>query len=212
MGRIVVFMMIAVSLAPAAFAQGVQTDDIHIQGLIDKVKQNPEAVSQVWSQISSVSPVEAAALLDQIGELAAKPDGVSMDVQNSIHKELGRQTAAFKAAHQAALPARSSKPDDLDDLYAQVFENKIHADPNLTKALAASYETLYIQYGQFVNARFLVANKGGIPTYRADEGNRSSDANRVAVAAEQHLEAYRTNMSRTVTDLKALLNPETARR
>lgn len=215
MGRIALYMIIAVSLTPAVFAQGVGTDDIantDLRNIIEQVKKNPTAMSQVWGQVPSVSPVEVASLMDHLTEFASAGDQASPETVNALHKELGRQTAAFKAAHQAALPARSRTPDDLDDLYGQVFENKPHADPGLMKALAGSYETLYIQFGQYVNARFLASNKAGIPTYRANDGNRSADASQVGNAAEQHMVAYRTNMARTTADLKQLLNLETARR
>jgi hypothetical protein len=209
MSRLVLCLLLAASLCTAVFAQG--EDPTAQLNKPPQFKQPDEAKVQVWTQVSGVTRDEVLALLERLNEvIGSQAEPPSTDVLASLHQELGRQTAAFKKAYQAALPSQNSKADDIDDLYAQVIEGKAHVDPNLLKALATTYETLYIQFGQYMNSRFLVANSGGIPTYQSGEA-KGADAAKVATAAAQHVAAYQANMAQSIKDLKARLDLESGR-
>jgi len=211
MTRVVLCLALVTCMVSAVTAQGVDIDDLHIRALADQLKQKPDSRSQLWAQVPSVTPTEISALLDRISEvLSAKPDSQSVDSLSAISREIGRQTSAFKKALEEALPSRETKVDDVDLLFSQVFENKSHVDPDVLKALTTTYETLYVQFGQYMNSRFLATNRSGISSYRSADQEKN-DAAKVADAAAQHLAAYQANIIRATKDLRLLTGVETAR-
>jgi hypothetical protein len=207
MTRIWIGLLAASLLATGAHAQGAQ--DTHRDLIRRDVPRTPDAPppTRAWPQVPGVTPVQVAQLIDRISAVAGdQSDAASMDVLLSIQEELARQTRSVKSAYRSSLGG-----EDVDRLFTEVFDGQPDADPQTLEKLASAFETLYIQFGQFMNARFLVANRGGVAVYGPAETNRSADASAVAQAAEPHVTAYQAGINQSVTTLRRLVSLEARR-
>lgn len=200
MTRIVLVLALCLALAPGASAQdamkGLENAPDHskIHNVpADNPRATPAEVAQLWTEVSGLSAVQAAQLLDQIAALASAKNA-SVSSLSGQSSELIRQYGVFRAAHEKSA---SGQGLDVDALYAQVFEGKPAADISHLGRVAAGYFALHHQYDQLVKARFLATN---------------ATDHELAIDCAARAAVYEANVLAAVRDLKGHLALETAHR
>lgn len=161
---------------------------------------------QVWTSVSDVASTDVARLMARVDEVLTDREGkVGMVELLKIQEEMTRQTRAFQSAYRTAAAGTA----DVDGLIGEVVDGTTPSvDVRYYKAVATRFETLYSQFGQFVNARFLASNAAGIPVYKRSAP--AADAASVAEQARVHMNAYQANLTQVSGELRTLLNLEAA--
>lgn len=207
-------LIACLALVPAAFAQTPGSEDIKNTKVLSvtssvapgaptyagiaNAPSTAEAQQIIASVSSDVTVVEIADLLEKIASVTSGKDRTTQTLL-SIQGELTRQTGAFKKAHASAA---SGANQDVDQLFAQVIEDKAGSDTSRLERVAATYEALLTQFGQLVTSRFLASSATGIPTIGSDS---HAEAAAVAQAASQRSSAYEANVNRAAGELRELL-------
>lgn len=197
MTRIVLVLALCLAFAPGASAQDAMKG---LENAPDPTKQLPVTPTgpkgtapSPWNEVSGVSAVQAAQLLDRIATLVSAKNATASSLAGHS-PELVRQYGAFRDAHAKSA---SGQGVDVDALYAQVFEGKAGADVSRLGRITAAYFVLQHQYDQLVHTRFLA-------TSATDRELAEMNAARAPV--------YEANVLTAVRDLKGLLALETAHR
>lgn len=193
MTRIVLAMALCLALAPGASAQDMGMGDLRNRPKVPATAPATQAeITQLWTEVSGLTPLEAGQLLDRVAALAASKNA-SVGSLSAQASELLRHYGVFKTAHERAANGQGV---DLEALSAQVLDGTPSADISHLSRVAAGYFALHHQYSQLSQVRFLAS-------ITTDPQSAETYAARAAT--------YEANILTIVDQLKGQLAHQTAR-